>query len=60
MNLAWTHVVDAMFGFSESPGDSVKRALEIAQKTSERWSASYRHLFMSQIYAIQGQLEKVL
>ncbi|MCG2727380.1 MAG: tetratricopeptide repeat protein [Candidatus Methanoperedenaceae archaeon] len=60
MNLAWTHVADALFGFSESPGVSVKRALEIAQKTSERWSASYRHLFMSQIYFVQGQLEKAI
>jgi adenylate cyclase len=34
--LAWTHEVDGFFGFSESPGDSIKRALEIAKKTSER------------------------
>ena len=58
--LAWTHEVDGFFGFSESPGDSIKRALEIAKKTSERWSASDRHTFMSQIYNIQGQLEKAI
>jgi TolB-like protein/Tfp pilus assembly protein PilF len=58
--LAWTHEVDGFFGFSESPGDSIKRALEIAKKTSERWPASYRHTFMSQIYNIQGQLEKAI
>jgi adenylate cyclase len=60
MWVAWTHVIDAIFGFSESPGDSIKRALEIAQKTSERWPASDRHIFMNQIYNIQGQLEKAI
>jgi len=58
--LAWTHEVDGFFGFSESPGDSIKRALEIAQKTSKRWPASYRHTFMSMIYFVQGQLEKAI
>ncbi len=60
MMLAWTHVVDVMRGYSESPGDSIKRALEIMQKTSERWPASYRHSFMNTIYHIQGQLEKAI
>jgi len=60
MWVAWTNVVDATLGFSKSPGDSIKRALEIAQKTSERWNASNRHSFMGQIYAIQGQLEKAI
>ena len=58
--LAWTHVIDAIFGFSESFGDSIKRALEIAQKTSERWPAFSRHTFMNQIYHIQGQREKAI
>ena len=58
MMLAFTHVSGVMF--SDFPGDSIKRALEIAHKTSERWPASYRHSFMNMIYFIQGQLEKAI
>jgi TolB-like protein/Tfp pilus assembly protein PilF len=60
MWIAWTHLIDATFGFSKSPSDSIKRALEIAQKTSERWPASDRHIFMSYIYHVQGELEKAI
>ena len=58
--LVWTHVTDAMFGFSESPGDSIKRALEIAKKTSKRWPASNRHRFMNVMYNLQGQFKKAI
>jgi TolB-like protein/class 3 adenylate cyclase/Flp pilus assembly protein TadD len=58
MMLAFTHVSDVMSGFSESPRNSIKRAFEIYQKTSERWPASYRHSFMNMIYTIKGQFEK--
>jgi adenylate cyclase len=58
MMLAFTHVSDVMSGLSESPRDSIKRAFEIYQKTSERWPASYRHSFMNMIYTIQGKFEK--
>jgi adenylate cyclase len=30
--LAWTHWIDADFGFSESPAESFKRAVELAEK----------------------------
>jgi len=60
MMLAFTHVSDVMSGLSESPRDSIKRALEISQKTSERWPASSRHTFMNMIYSIQGKLEKAI
>jgi adenylate cyclase len=60
MMLAFTHVSDVMSGLSESPRDSIKRAFEIAQKTSEHWPASYRHSFMNMIYYIRGQLEKAI
>ncbi len=58
MMLAFTHVSDVMSGLSESPRDSIKRALEIAKKTSENWPDSYRHSFKNMIYTIQGQFEK--
>jgi TolB-like protein/class 3 adenylate cyclase/Tfp pilus assembly protein PilF len=60
MTLAFIHVTDVMSGFSESPRDSIKRALEIAQKTSESWPVSFRHSFMNMIYYIQGRLEKAI
>jgi TolB-like protein/class 3 adenylate cyclase/Tfp pilus assembly protein PilF len=60
MLLAFTHVSDVLSGFSESPRDSIKRALEIEQKTSESWPASFRHGFMNMIYYMQGQLEKAI
>jgi len=60
MMLAFTHEVDGFFGFSGPPGDSIKWALEIEQKTSERWPAPGRHSFMNLIYYIQGQLEKAI
>jgi TolB-like protein/class 3 adenylate cyclase/Tfp pilus assembly protein PilF len=60
MTLAFIHVSDVMSGLSESPRNSIKRALEIEQKTSERWPASYRHSFKNMIYYIRGQLEKAI
>ena len=60
MMLGFTLVSDVMTGLSESPRDSIKRALEISQKTSERWPESSRHSFMLFIYSIQGELEKAI
>jgi adenylate cyclase len=37
--LAWTHLSDVLLGFSESPGESIKRVLEIAKNKSEHWKA---------------------
>jgi adenylate cyclase len=56
--LAWAHLVDGTMGFSDSPGESIKRALEIYQKTSERWPEASRHSFMGEIYLLQRQYEK--
>jgi TolB-like protein/class 3 adenylate cyclase/Tfp pilus assembly protein PilF len=56
--LAWSHLVDGKMGFSDSPGESIKRAVEIKQKTSENWPAASRHSFTGEIYSIQKQYEK--
>ena len=58
--LAFTHVSDVTSGLSESPRDSFKRALEIEEKTSDSWPASFRHGFMNMIYVIRGQPEKAI
>jgi TolB-like protein/class 3 adenylate cyclase len=56
--LAWAHLMDGTMGFSDSPGESIKRAVEIYRKTSERWSEASRHSFMGEIYLLQRQYEK--
>jgi adenylate cyclase len=58
--LAWTHVADVWLGSSDSPGESIKRALEIAKNTSERWSKGGLHFFMSHIYLFKRQYEKAI
>jgi pentatricopeptide repeat protein len=58
--LAWTHIADVWLGSSDSPKESIIRALEIAKKTSERWGKGDRHMFMSQIYYLQRQYEKAI
>jgi adenylate cyclase len=58
--LAWTYIADVWLGSSESPKESIKRALEIAKKTSERWGKGDLHMFMSQIYYLQRQYEKAI
>ena len=58
--MAWTHISDAYWGWSDSRSESIKRALEIIQKTSENSEPSDRHLLLSQIYIAQGQLEKAI
>jgi len=56
--LAWTHLMDGEMGFSDSPGESIKRAVEIKQKTSDLWPEASRHSFTGEIYSIQKQYEK--
>ena len=56
--LAWTHLMDGEMGFSDSPGESIKRAVEIKQKTSASWPEASRHSFTGEIYSIQKQYEK--
>jgi adenylate cyclase len=58
--LTWTYVADVWLRSSDSPGDSIKQALEIAKKTSERWSKGGLHMLMSQIYYLQKKYEKAI
>jgi adenylate cyclase len=58
--LAWTYVADVWLGSSDSPGESIKRALKIAKKTSDRWGKGGLHFFMTEIYLFQRQFEKAI
>ena len=58
--LAWAHLLDGYWGWSESPEKSIKKSLEIYQKTSEGWSPEGRPLFLSQMNVFQRQLEKAI
>jgi adenylate cyclase len=48
--LAWTYIGDVWWGSDDSPRESIRRSLEIAKKTSERWSKGEFHNLMSRIY----------
>ena len=59
--LGWTHFIEVRFGWSETPGDSIKRAFEIAQISlalDENQSAV--HSLFNTIYMIQMEYEKAI
>ena len=59
--LAWTHWIDANFGFSESRNESFKRAVELAEKAvaldDDQPSI---HALLGGIYLFQRQYEKAI
>ena len=59
--LAWVHVIDAWFGFSESPSESIKKAVELA-KTAAVLGGTQSELYSlwSTINLNQGQYEKAI
>jgi adenylate cyclase len=59
--LAWVHVIDAWFGFSESPSESIQRAVELAKKAAVLGGAqSELHSLWSTINLNQRQYEKAI
>jgi TolB-like protein/Flp pilus assembly protein TadD len=59
--LGWSHFIEVRFGWSKSPGESIKRAFEIAQKTlalDETQPAV--HSLFNTIYMAQGQYDKAV
>ncbi|NIS69266.1 MAG: tetratricopeptide repeat protein [Proteobacteria bacterium] len=59
--LAWTHMIEASWGWSKSPAESFKRSLELAQKSSTLDpSQAELHNLMSTAYFIQGQYDKAI
>jgi len=59
--LGWTHWFEARFGWSKSPAESIKRAVEIAQKAvAINPSLPEVHSLRSNIYLLQGEYEKAI
>jgi len=59
--LAWTHVIDTWIGFSESPAESIQRALELANKSAAlNEDQSDIHSLLSSIHLLQKQYEKAI
>ena len=58
--LAWTHLAEVWLRSSASPEASIKQALEIAEKTSGRWSKGELHDFMSRVYYFQRHYDKAI
>ncbi len=57
--LAWTHWHDAWLGFSESPDESIKKAIELANKVENLDDTQAEvHSLLSSIYVHQKQYEK--
>jgi adenylate cyclase len=59
--LAWVHVINAWFGFSESPSESIKRAVELAKNAAVLGGAqSELHSLWSTINLNQRLYEKAI
>jgi adenylate cyclase len=59
--LGWTHFIEARFGWSESPGESIKRAFKIAQRALALDDTHPAvHSLLNTIYMIQRQTDKAI
>jgi adenylate cyclase len=59
--LAWTYLVDAIYGFSGSPAESIEKALDLAKKSiTMDDSQPDVHALWGTIYLGQGQHEKAI
>jgi len=59
--LGWTYWAEARFGWSKSPAESIKSAVEIAQKAvAINPSLPEVHSLRSNIYLLQGEYEKAI
>ena len=59
--LAWSHLIEVWMGWSKSPGESMKKAVELGQKTLalDEHSAD-AHSLLGSIYLVQKQWEKAV
>jgi adenylate cyclase len=58
-NLAWTYMVDRLFG--KSPKESLRRAIELGQKaTALDESEAFTHASLGNFYTYAGQFEKAI
>jgi adenylate cyclase len=59
--LAWSHLAEVWNGWSKSPGDSMKKAVELGQKTlalDENYEGA--HSLLGSIYLVQRQWDKAI
>jgi adenylate cyclase len=60
-HLAWTYLLEVLIGFSDSPGQSMARAFELAQKAlALDESLGDAHALLGSIYLVQRQWEKAV
>jgi adenylate cyclase len=59
--LAWTHFIDAWFGYTDTPEESFKRAVELAEKSLAMDDKDPNiHSVWQKIYLMQGEHDKAL
>jgi len=59
--LAWTHWIDASYGFSQAQSESFKRAVELAQKALDLDNTNPDvHALLGGIHLFRGQHEKAI
>ena len=59
--LAWTHMLEVWFGWSQSPGKSMERAIELAQTAlALNETLDSPHSLMGNIYLLRRQYEKAI
>jgi adenylate cyclase len=61
MMLGWTHLIEVWFGWSKSPGTSMERAVELAQKAlALNDTLDFTHSLLGNIYLMKRQYEKAI
>jgi adenylate cyclase len=59
--LAWTYTIEVILGLNKSPGESIKRSFEIAQKAAAIGeNQAILHSLMNRIYRLQGNHNKAI
>jgi len=59
--LAWTHIIDIWMGFSESPDESIQRAIELAKKSATlNTDQPDVHSLFSSIHLLEKQYDKAI
>jgi len=59
--VGWTHFIDARYGWSDSPAESIKAGFEYGQKAVALDDAlDWGHIAMASIYLAKRQLEKAV
>jgi adenylate cyclase len=59
--LAWSHLIEVWMGWSKSPGESMKKTFELAQKTlALDENHADAHALLGSIYLVQKQWDKAI